>query len=282
MEEERELPVGWQRCLLGDVVDYGKTQKAEPAAISDDSWVLELEDIEKDSSRLLSRLSFAERQSKSTKNAFNKGDVLYGKLRPYLNKVLLADGPGYCSTEIIPLPSGEVMAPGYLFHWLKSPEFLGYTEEVSHGINMPRLGTEAGRKAPFVLAPLNEQHRIAAKLDTTLASVDACRQRLDGVAAILKRFRQAVLSAATSGELTREWREERGGTYQRCCPRVMPGLSILTQCTAICCSWATRKSMAQHLGLRLVVVAPVPNRGCSRCRPKEGVIGQPRGPELLH
>jgi hypothetical protein len=59
-------------------------------------------------------------------------------------------------------------------------------------------------------------------------------------------------------------------------------LSILTQCNALCCSWATRKSMAQHLGLRLVVVAPVPNRGCSRCRPKEGVIGQPRGPELLH
>jgi type I restriction enzyme S subunit len=44
----------------------------------------------------------------------------------------------------------------------------------------------------------------------TLAAVDACRQRLDGVAAILKRFRQAVLAAATSGELTREWREERG------------------------------------------------------------------------
>jgi hypothetical protein len=72
------------------------------------------------------------------------------------------------------------------------------------------------------------------------------------------------------------------GTYQRCCPRVMPGLSTLTQCTALCCSWATRKSMPQHLGLRLVVVAPGPNRGCSRCRPKEGVIGQPRGPELLH
>jgi type I restriction enzyme S subunit len=58
------------------------------------------------------------------------------------------------------------------------------------------------------LAPLNEQRRIAAKLDTTLAAVDACRQRLDGVEALLKRFRQAVLAAATSGELTREWREE--------------------------------------------------------------------------
>ena len=59
------------------------------------------------------------------------------------------------------------------------------------------------------LPPLNEQRRIAAKLDTTLAAVDACRLRLDGVATILKRFRQAVLVAATSGELTREWMEER-------------------------------------------------------------------------
>jgi len=207
---ERELPVGWERCLLGDVVAYGITRKVEPAAIPDNAWVLELEDIEKDTSRLLTRVTFSERKSKSTKNAFDKGNVLYGKLRPYLNKVLLADEPGFCSTEILPLISGEAMAACYLFHWLKTPEFLGYTEEVSHGINMPRLGTDAGRNAPLVLAPLNEQRRIAAKLDTTLAAVDACRQRLDGVSELLKRFRQAVLAAATSGELTREWREERG------------------------------------------------------------------------
>lgn len=208
--EGRELPVGWERCLLGDAVDYGATQKANPDDIPDDAWVLELEDIEKDSSKLLARSTFAERKSKSTKNAFQKSAVLYGKLRPYLNKVLLANEPGFCSTEIVPLLAGEGIAAGYLFHWLKSPEFLGYAEEVSHGINMPRLGTEAGRKAPLVLAPLNEQRRIAAKLDTTLAAVDACRQRLDGVAAILKRFRQAVLAVAITGELTREWRVERG------------------------------------------------------------------------
>jgi type I restriction enzyme S subunit len=72
-------------------------------------------------------------------------------------------------------------------------------------INLTQL-----RSFPVPLPPLNEQRRIAAKLDTTLAAVEACRQRLDGVATILKRFRQAVLAAATSGELTREWREERG------------------------------------------------------------------------
>jgi type I restriction enzyme S subunit len=65
------------------------------------------------------------------------------------------------------------------------------------------------------LAPLNEQRRIAAKLDTALAAVQACRQRLDGVAAILKRFRQAVLAAATSGELTREWREGEEAVFDR-------------------------------------------------------------------
>jgi type I restriction enzyme S subunit len=60
------------------------------------------------------------------------------------------------------------------------------------------------------VAPLPEQKRIADKLDALLARVDACRERLDRVPAILKRFRQSVLATATSGELTREWREERG------------------------------------------------------------------------
>ena len=59
------------------------------------------------------------------------------------------------------------------------------------------------------LPPLNEQKRIADKLDAVLARVDACRERLDRVPVILKRFRQAVLAAATSGKLTEEWREER-------------------------------------------------------------------------
>jgi type I restriction enzyme S subunit len=63
--------------------------------------------------------------------------------------------------------------------------------------------------------PRKEQGAIAAKLDTTLAAVDACRQRLDGVEALLKRFRQAVLAAATSGELTREWRDGLDATYEQ-------------------------------------------------------------------
>lgn len=222
-----DLPPSWLALRLGDVVTYGSTEKAEPDDISPETWVLELEDVERDSSRILRRLSFAERQSKSTKNRFAPGDVLYGKLRPYLNKVVYADAPGVCTTEIVPIKPGPALVGRFLFHWLRHPEFLRYVTEVSHGVNMPRLGTDAGAKAPFVLAPLREQQRIADKLDTVLARVDACRDRLARVAPLLKRFRQSVLLSATSGHLTLDWRSQNGA------PRSEVGSSIPT-------TWSTQ------------------------------------------
>jgi len=200
------LPDGWIETSLGDVVDYGKTEKIEPKDISANAWILELEDIEKDTSRLLQRLKFEQRESKSTKNAFQKGDVLYGKLRPYLNKILIADDDGFCTTEIIPIKSNIAIDGKYLFYWLKNPKFLNYVNSVSYGLNMPRLGTKDGLAAPLILAPLNEQKRIAEKLDRLLERVDACRAHLDRIPPLLKRFRQSVLAAATSGRLTADWR----------------------------------------------------------------------------
>jgi type I restriction enzyme S subunit len=202
------LPVSWINVQLGDVVDYGNTSKAEPMEIAKDSWILELEDIEKTSSKLIQRILFSERQSKSTKNKFEKNDVLYGKLRPYLDKVIIANESGYCTTEIIPIKPGKYLDNRFLFYGLKRKEFIDYVSEVSHGLNMPRLGTRQGQAAPFVLAPLNEQIRIADKLDSVLAKVDAAQARLGKIPTLLKRFRQSVLAAATSGELTREWRED--------------------------------------------------------------------------
>jgi type I restriction enzyme S subunit len=205
--ENDELPDGWLACTLGDVTPYGATKKVEPSEIPLDAWVLELEDIEKDTSRIIQRFTFRQRRSKSTKNRFETGDVLYGKLRPYLNKVVVADQGGYCTTEVIPLKATQAVESRYLFYWLKHPVFLDYVTDVSHGLNMPRLGTDAGKAAPFILAPLAEQKRIADKLEAVLGRVDACRARLDRVPALLKRFRQSVLAAATSGKLTEEWRE---------------------------------------------------------------------------
>ena len=201
-----QLPPSWALTTLGTVVSYGSTTKAEPTEMADSDWVLELEDVEKDSSRLLQKMTFLQRQSKSTKNRFQSGDVLYGKLRPYLNKVLIADEPGYCTTEILPLKAGAQLDNRYLFYWLKHPAFLKYVEAQSHGMNMPRLGTDAGKAAPFVLAPRNEQTRIANQLDTLLTRIQSCNDRFDAIPALLKRFQQTVLDAATSGRLTDDWR----------------------------------------------------------------------------
>ena len=204
-----KLPLGWLQVQLGDVVPYGKTQKCELSDVTDDTWVLELEDVEKECSRIISRKTANERPFKSTKNRFERGNVLYGKLRPYLNKVVVADTDGVCTTEIIPLDSEPFVINRYLFHWLKSRDFLNYVNEVSYGVNMPRLGTKDGVAAPFVLAPLAEQKVIADKLDTLLAQVENTKARLERIPKILKRFRQSVLAAAVSGRLTEEWRELR-------------------------------------------------------------------------
>lgn len=202
-----KLPEGWIDTQLGNIVDYGKATKRVLSDVNDDTWVLELEDIEKESSKLLSTIRAGERPFKSTKNSFKKGDVLYGKLRPYLNKIIIAEEDGVCTTEIIPLSAEPSCCNKYIFYWLKSSTFLGYVNDVSYGVNMPRLGTADGLKAPLRLAPLAEQKIIAEKLDTLLAQVDSTKARLEQIPQILKRFRQAILTAAISGRLTDKWRK---------------------------------------------------------------------------
>ncbi|WP_421248106.1 restriction endonuclease subunit S [Aeromonas jandaei] len=201
------FPQSWLAVQLGDVVPYGKTEKCELSDVTGDTWILELEDIEKDSSKIIQRLDATARPFKSTKNKFSKGDVLYGKLRPYLNKVVIADNSGVCSTEIIPLNAEPYIDNRYLFYWLKSKHFLDFVNSVSYGVNMPRLGTKDGLVAPFVVAPLAEQKIIADKLDTLLTQVENTKTNLERVHGILKTFRQSVLTAAVSGKLTEEWRE---------------------------------------------------------------------------
>lgn len=206
--ENQTLPVGWLFLELGKIVEYGKTSKCRLEDVESSTWVLELEDIEKESSKLLNRAHASERPFKSTKNIFKNGDVLYGKLRPYLNKLIIADTSGVCSTEIIPLNVEPYVSNSYLFYWFKSEQFLSYVKDVSYGVNMPRLGTNDGRKAPFVLAPLAEQKVIAEKLDKMLAEVEATKAQLTRTLDTLKQFRQSVLAAAVSGKLTKSWRKE--------------------------------------------------------------------------
>lgn len=97
----------------------------------------------------------------------------------------------------------------YLFYWIMSPVIQFYIESLYTGTtNQVELSKGKVLETLIPLAPLNEQIRIANKLDQLLAKVDAAKARLDKIPTILKRFRQSVLAAATSGRLTEEWRGE--------------------------------------------------------------------------
>jgi len=159
-----DLPEGWQWCKMGELCNYGTSEKAEPLTIPNDSWLLELEDIEKETGVLQKRITKQNRECKSTKNIFSTGQVLYGKLRPYLNKILVADDNGYCSSEILPL-SFDNIDSYYAVTYMRSPIFVDYANSKSYGVKMPRLGTDDGKNALFPLPPLAEQQRIVSKVD---------------------------------------------------------------------------------------------------------------------
>lgn len=102
----------------------------------------------------------------------------------------------------------EHVHPSYAFYYLKSIKDLA--DSWGTGTTFKELSGAVAKKLPFKLAPLNEQKRIADKLDSILAKVDCAQARLDKIPGILKRFGQSVLAAATSGELTKEWRKQNG------------------------------------------------------------------------
>lgn len=160
-----EIPDTWEWVRLNEISNIGHFKSINGANIEEDVWVLDLEEIEKDSGILLDKVKKSQKSVKSNKYIFNKGNVLYGKLRPYLNKVIVADDCGYCTTEIFPLDFGVHIFSKYAKYALMSPYFLNYVNSCSYGVKMPRLGTTDAKKAVFPLPPLAEQKRIVNKIE---------------------------------------------------------------------------------------------------------------------
>jgi hypothetical protein len=191
------IPYEWQWIALNEAADCRAATKVDSSSLKDSDWVLDLEDIDGGAGKVIATATFAERCSLSTKASFLKGDVLYGKLRPYLNKVVIAARPGFCTTEIIPLRPQPFVIAGYLRLFLRSPHFLRYAASKNYGMKMPRLGTKDLESAEIPLPPLAEQKRIVAKVDELMALCD----RLEALQ--LEREAQAEkLLSALVAELT--------------------------------------------------------------------------------
>ncbi|WP_318837105.1 MULTISPECIES: restriction endonuclease subunit S [unclassified Providencia] len=208
-EKPFELPTGWEWVRLGFITNYGECDKAEPTDADADTWIVELEDIEKSTSKLLNRVKFSERPFKSSKNKFNKNDVLYGKLRPYLDKVLIADDSGVCTTEIIPIKVYGNILPSYLRLLLKSPRFIAYANESTHGMNLPRLGTDKAINAVVELTAIAEQVRIVNKVDELMSLCDQLEQQsltsLDAHQQLVETLLATLTDSQNAKELSENW-----------------------------------------------------------------------------
>ena len=207
------IPEKWKWCNFGNVVAYGKCEQVLSQNIEKSAWILDLEDIESGTGNLLQKKKDASVQS--NKNRFKKGDVLYSKLRPYLNKVIVADEDGYCTTEIVPITPSVAQAPldaQYLKIYLMSPYFVGYANQCSYGVKMPRLGTKDAQKALFPLPPLKEQYRIVAKLNELRPLVETYGKEQEALEKLEKEFpdklRASLLQEAIQGKLVPQLESE--------------------------------------------------------------------------
>jgi type I restriction enzyme S subunit len=135
---------------------------------------------------------------KSNTFRFDSRHVLYGRLRPYLNKVLSPTFEGHCSTEIFPLLPNPQLDREYLRHWLSSDEIVARINETCTGARMPRANMDAVSDFEVPVPPLPEQRRIVAILDEAFAAIATAKanteKNLANARAVYESHLHAVFS----------------------------------------------------------------------------------------
>jgi type I restriction enzyme S subunit len=212
-----EIPQGWEWCRLGEISTYAQTKRKINASKADSKlWGLDLEDIEK-GGRLLNIRTVGERKPIGDKTIFNRGDILYSKLRPYLLKILVAPEGGICTPEIIPFTCYGDICRDYIVSFLKSPYVDDYINSVTFGVKMPRVSTETMTSLLVPLPPISEQFRIAKKTKVLMPYIDGygkTQEKLNKLNEELSdSIRKSILQEAIQGKLVSQQPEE--GTAEK-------------------------------------------------------------------
>lgn len=179
----------WPIHKLGDVLDI-ETTSIVPVSGTRYRYV-GLEHIEQQTGRIVEAPVVDGVSIQSAKYIFNSSHVLYGKLRPYLNKVAIPHFAGICSTDILPLAVRRNVLSKYLAYYLRSPAFVHYATLHATGTKMPRFGPRQLLQATIPLPPLPVQERIVMALDIADEIHRKRQEALD--------LADAILSASFAG-----------------------------------------------------------------------------------
>ena len=181
----------WETKRLGEIAPI-RNHKTLPASVNPDTLCVELDHIEQGSGQLL-EYAIA-RNSTSSKYHFFAGDVLFGRLRPYLRKFWHADRNGICTTEIWPLMANrDQIDSGFLYAIVQSDPFIA-AASISYGTHMPRADWNVMRNFEICLPEAREQLAIASVLSDMDAEIAALEQRREKTRAIKQGMMQQLLT----------------------------------------------------------------------------------------
>ncbi|MEZ4890793.1 MAG: restriction endonuclease subunit S [Crocinitomicaceae bacterium] len=174
----------WEKKKLGEVAT-NKSGKYNPEKESSSVKCIELEHLSSETGQLIGYIDG--KKSGSIKNTFEKGDVLFGKLRPYLKKYLLAPFDGVCSSEIWVL-KGMKISNDFLYRIVQTDRFIDLANQ-SSGSKMPRADWDVIEKGVFSFPSLPEQTKIASFLTAVDEKIQALKQKKNG----LEQYKKGVM-----------------------------------------------------------------------------------------
>ena len=211
-----EIPEAWKWVRLGEISTYSQTKKKiNVAAIETPMWSLDLEDIEKESGKIIRRVMTIDRKISGEKIIFKKDQILYSKLRPYLKKFLIAPDNGVCSSELVPFDMIGNCDSRFIVYLLKSAYVDFLINSVTYGVKMPRVGTDTMVNLLIPLPPFDEQKRIVEKIEELLPLVERYEKAWNRLEELNKKFpldmKKAILGQAIQGKLVEQRAEEGTG-----------------------------------------------------------------------
>ncbi|HYP02285.1 MAG TPA: restriction endonuclease subunit S [Pyrinomonadaceae bacterium] len=204
-----ELPEGWTSATIAEVTQDIPNVNPEHDPDKEFGYV-DISSVNNSNYSIteVKKIKGANAPSRA-KRPVQANDVLFSNVRTYLRNIAIVPHNSeaqICSTGFTVLRSTGSVDSRYLFRWLLTDTFIKRVTPQQTGTHYPATSDRVVKSETVPLPPLSEQRRIVAKLEKLLSRVGAAQARLATIPRILKRFRQSVLAAASSGQLTADWR----------------------------------------------------------------------------
>ncbi|MFZ5483610.1 MAG: restriction endonuclease subunit S [Pseudomonadota bacterium] len=194
------LPPGWKNHQFGDVCDRVK-DSYHPVDDGDTPYV-GLEHLAQGFPAFVGRGQ--ESEVRSSKTAFKAGDILFGKLRPYLRKGAQADFDGVCSTDILAFRAKAACESEFLKFIIHSDEFVAHAKSTTSGVQHPRTSWPSLREFRLSLPPLPEQKKIAHILSTVQRAIEAQERIIQTTTELKKALMHKLFTEGLRNEPQKE------------------------------------------------------------------------------